>query len=280
MLFELVHGVRPFQADTTYELLTRICQGATVAGDPAVDAEARDLIEHAMATSPEDRIDTAQHLSEALRLLGELVDPDEQTVGGFVRRLFGLEEPEEADEIDLLWTEERATADIPCIDAPSDTPLLEEGTALDVEVRELLRLTARAAAKAESTADKVDGAPTAPPEVEGPAPRSRPTPVADLFAPIARTQPPSVDLFDAYGKRSLPPASGTFLAAREDAPRPKETGVKPARAAAAHFDAGWKLLRQGKVTETLAEWETAMQLDPNNRSYTVNVQKLRLKLQR
>jgi hypothetical protein len=213
--------------------------------------------------------------------LGELVDPDEQTVGGFVRRLFGLEEPEEADEIDLLWTEERATADIPCIDAPSDTPLLEEGTALDVEVRELLRLTARAAAKAESTADKVDGAPTAPPEVEGPAPRSRPTPVADLFAPIARTHPPpSVDLFDAYGKRSLPPASGTFLAAREDAPRPKETGVKPARAAAAHFDAGWKLLRQGKVTETLAEWETAMQLDPNNRSYTVNVQKLRLKLQR
>src|SRR6185503_20578175 len=77
MLFELVHGVRPFQADTIYELLTQICQGATVAGDPAVDAEARDLIERAMAVAPDERIDTAKHLADALRLLRELVDPDE-----------------------------------------------------------------------------------------------------------------------------------------------------------------------------------------------------------
>jgi hypothetical protein len=66
----------------------------------------------------------------------------------------------------------------------------------------------------------------------------------DLFAPVVRPSVPAVDLFDTYGKRSRAPASGR-------AP-----------------------------DETLAEWEAAMQLDPSNRSYAVNVQKLRLKLQR
>jgi serine/threonine protein kinase len=294
MLFELVHGVRPFQADTTYEFLTRICQGATVSTDSAVDAEARDLIEHAMAVAPEDRIDSAKHFSDALRLLRELVDPDEQTVGAFVRRLFGLEEPEDAEEIDLLWTEEKVTAEIACLDSPCDTPLLEEGTALDVQVRELLQLTSRATLKSDGHASKhvdrtTDALGSAFPDRKTPPPPSMPLP--DVFAPIARAHPSSVDLFDVYGKRtSAPPpasapaaapASGTFLASRESASWiPAETGTKPARVAATRFEAGWNLLREGKVNETLAEWEAAMELDPNNRSYAVNVQKLRQKMQR
>ena len=309
MLFELVHGVRPFEADTTYELLTRICQGATVAGDPTVDLEARDLIEHAMAVAPEDRIDSAKHLSEALLLLRDLVDPDEQSVGAYVRRLFGLEEQEEAEEIDLLWTEERATAEVLCLDSPSDTPLLEEGTALDVCVRELLRQTSGSAVKPEPAADEVSTDSTALPEAEPPSRKSQPSqPLPDLFAPVSRPPPATLDLFDAYGKRIRPPSSGTFLAPREspsfarEEREPKsapikaakeESGVKiarpsakkeewgstPARAAAAHFEKGWNLLREGKADETLAEWEVAMQLDPSNRSYAVNVQKLRVKLQ-
>jgi hypothetical protein len=97
---------------------------------------------------------------------------------------------------------------------------------------------------------------------------------------------PAVDLFDTYGKRPPAPASGTFLAARENTRAvphetvQRETNVKPVRAAATHFETGWNLLRAGKADETLAEWEAAMQLDPNNRSYAVNVQKLRQKLQR
>ena len=310
MLFELVHGIRPFEADTTYELLTRICQGATVAGDPAVDLEARDLIEHAMAVAPEDRIDTAKHLSEALLLLRDLVDPDEQSVGAYVRRLFGLEEQEEAEEIDLLWTEERATAEVLCLDSPSDTPLLEEGTALDVAVRELLRQTSGSTIKPQPAADALSADSTALPEAEPPARESHPVrPLPDLFAPVSRPPPAALDLFDTYGKRLQPPSSGTFLAPREStsfareekeiksartAAAKQESGVKPARsaaakeewgstparAAAAHFDKGWNLLREGKADETLAEWEVAMQLDPNNRSYAVNVQKLRSKLQR
>ena len=307
MLFELVHGVRPFQADTIYELLTRICQGATVAGDPTVDIEARDLIEHAMAVAPEERIDTAKHLADALRLLRELVDPDELTAGAFVRRLFGLEEQEEMEEIDLLWTEERATAEVPCLeDSPSDTPLLEEGTALDVRVRELLQQTSRAPTKSEPSVAAETNPTTVADEPGLPQPKSQPAqPLPDLFAPVSRPPPPQVDLFDAYGKRMRPPSSGTFLTPRESAPaavreesgiksartasaggdwtaKPStrdESGIKPSRAAAAHFEAGWALLREGKGNETLAEWETAMQLDPNNRSYAVNVQKLRLKLQ-
>jgi eukaryotic-like serine/threonine-protein kinase len=293
MLFELVHGFRPFKADTIYELLTRICQGATVAGDPAVDMEARDLIEHAMAVAPEDRIDSAKHLAEALRLLRELVDPDEQTAGAFVRRLFGLEEAEEIEEIDLLWTEERVTTEVACLeDSPSDTPLLEEGTALDVAVRELLLQTARSPMKSDPGAPSLAARPSPPPLPPAPERKSQPAqPMPDLFAPVSRPPPPQVDLFDAYGKRSRPPSSGTFLAARESAffsgdetpikPASRnESGIKPSRAAAAHFEAGWTLLREGKANETLAAWETAMQLDPTNRSYALNVQKLRLKLQR
>jgi eukaryotic-like serine/threonine-protein kinase len=307
MLFELVHGVRPFQADTIYELLTRICQGATVAGDPSVDIEARDLIEHAMAVAPEDRIDTAKHLADALRLLRELVDPDEQTAGAFVRRLFGLEEAEEIEEIDLLWTEERATAEVPCLeDSPSETPLLEQGTALDVRVRELLHQTSSAPLKSEPSAAPPSAHPAAAAERASPEPKSQPAqPMPDLFAPVSRPPPPQLDLFDAYGKRPPPPSSGTFLAPRQSAstgrekgdikpprasspagdwatkpPTRDESGIKPSRAAAAHFDKGWSLLREGKVDETLAEWEIAVQLDPTNRSYAVNVQKLRHKLQR
>jgi len=283
MLFELVHGVRPFQADATYELLTRICQGATVAGDSTVDAEARDLIERAMAVAPEDRIETAKHLGEALRLSRDLIDPDEPSVGAYVRRLFGLEEAEEAEEIDLLWTDEKGTADILCLDAPCDTPLLEEGTALDIQVRELLRQTSALSRKAEVQADRRTGDSTGSPPSGFPERRSRPpSSLPDVFASVARSDPTNVDVFDAYGKRQQrAPASGTFLATREDAARPREeTRVKPARAAAAHFDAGWNHLREGKVGDALTEWEAAMQLDPSNRSYAVNVQKLRLKLQR
>jgi len=282
MLFELVHGVRPFQADVTYELLTRICQGATVVGDPTVDPEARDLIEHAMAVAPENRIETAKHLAEALRLLRDLVDPDEPTVGAFVRRLFGLEELEEADEIDLLWTDERATADLPCLDSPCDTPLLEEGTALDVAVRELLRQTSGPLAKSEVEADEAPRDSTRMTE-SGSAERAPPSspPLPDLFASVPRSRPPSTDPFGAYGKRTGAPSSGTFLATRETISLPvRETKKKPARVAAVHFDAGWNLLREGRVAEALVEWEAAMKLDPDNRSYAVNVQKLRGKLQR
>jgi serine/threonine-protein kinase len=301
MLFELVYGVRPFQADTIYELLTKICQGTTVGADPGVDLETRDLIEHAMAVSPDERIDTAQHLSEALRLLRELAFPDEHTVSAFVRRLFGLAEPEEAEEIDLLWTEERATSEFLCLDSPSDTPLLEEGTTLDVRVRELLQQSSRPPMKSEpSGVELPNHAPAVPPS-DAPEKKSRPPVLPDLFAPVARPSVPALDLFDTYGKRSRArasqspasqsptsqtpasraPASGTFLAPRENGRAvPGEASVKPARVAATHFETGWHLLREGKADQTLAEWEAAMQLDPDNRSYAVNVQKLRLKLQR
>jgi hypothetical protein len=287
ILFELICGIRPFQADTVYELLTRICQGTTVGADPAVELETRDLIEHAMAVLPDERIDTAKHLSDALRLLRELVDPDEHTVSAFVRRLFGLEEPEEAEEIDLLWTEERATAEFLCLDSPSDTPLLEEGTTLDVRVRELLQQTSRPPMKSEPGAVALPAQAKSVPESGARPTKSRPPVLPDLFAPVARLSVPAVDLFDAYGKRARAPASGTFLAPRENARAvplenavPREPNVKPVRAAATHFETGWNLLREGRADETLAEWEAAMQLDPSNRSYAVNVQKLRLKLQR
>ncbi|MET0595182.1 MAG: serine/threonine-protein kinase [Polyangiaceae bacterium] len=380
MLFELVHGKRPFQAHATYELLTRICHGKTVDPNPTVDLEARDLIEHAMAVSPENRIDTAKHFADALRLLRDLCDPDEPDVGAVIRRLFGLEEVEEeadAEEIDLLWTEEKATAEYVCLDSFSDTPLLEEGTALDQAIRGLLQQTSRqsfakievvapeppepeiAELSADDVAEIVEGSeavastrtgaefepiqggfedrldddhepsehevaeraqpdadsgeyaspsyarpatessPPEPPSVET---RSvPPASLPDLFAPVRRSSPPAVDLFGAYEKRPPTPASGVFLAPRgsndatpresnDAAPREKrsdggndsrrERGRPFSRAAAEHFEAGWHLLRAGKTSETLTEWETAMQLDPNNRSYAVNVQKLRLKLQR
>jgi serine/threonine protein kinase len=374
MLFELVHGKRPFQAHATYDLLTRICQGTTVGGDPSVDPETRDLIEHAMAVLPENRIDRAKHLADALRLLRDLCDPDEPTAGGVVRRLFGLEEIDEIEEIDLLWTEEKATAEYVCLDSiyldsVSDTPLLEQGTALDVAVRNLLQQTSRSGGRADTrlpaplppldddevsppllqlddiaemsgeqpAAGPVEDAPlheeiafeaAAPSEgtvepatqsaaddaadvspAPGPPssePRSqRTSTIPDLFAPISRARPSSVDLFGAYEKRPSSPASGIFLAQRESVPaapresfaaplrndesgehrqparepRREDAGPKIVRAAAVHFDAGWRLLRAGKASETLAEWEAAMQLDPSNRSYAVNVQKLRLKLQ-
>jgi serine/threonine protein kinase len=308
MLFELVHGKRPFQAHATFELLTRICQGATVEPDPAVDLETRDLIEHAMAVAPENRIDTAQHLAHVLRLLRDLCDPDEPSAGAVVRRLFGLEEMEEAEEIDLLWTEEKATAEFLCLDSLSDTPLLEEGTALDAAIRELLHETSGETAKAPppdvsgllEIGDLLDGAAPSPEaslaettaaEAPSSEPASRPpTPLPDLFAPVSRARPTTVDLFAAYDKRARAPDSGIFLSNRESTPdappenetfvrRREEGGVKIVRAAAAHFETGWNLLRAGKANETLAEWEAAMQLDPNNRSYAVNVQKLRLKLQ-
>ncbi len=382
MLFELVHGKRPFQAHATYDLLTRICQGATVPGDPSVDLETRDLIEHAMALLPENRIERGKHLADALRLLRDLCDPDEPTAGGVVRRLFGLEELDEVEEIDLLWTEEKATAEYVCLDSiyldsVTDTPLLEQGTALDVAVRNLLQQTgaqadgklpaplppivgdgddsppllrledladdvlapadasmngAGDASAHEPSPDEIGNIEDLPPDAndaievasvleesldeavevsptrEPPSsePRSRPpSSVPDLFAPISRARPSSVDLFAAYEKRPSSPPSGIFLAQRESAtPTPREIqpplsrfdesgerrqsprearrdegGPKIVRAAAVHFDAGWRLLRAGKVNETLIEWETAMQLDPENRSYVVNVQKLRLKLQ-
>ena len=343
MLFELVHGMRPFEADVTYELLTRICQGETVAGDPSVDPEMRRLIEHAMAVSPDDRFDTAEDLSEALRFLSDILDPDGQSVGAFVRRLFGLEEPEDAEEFDLLWTEEKATAEVHCLESPCDTPLLEEGTELDVHVRELLRQTAgrptkvevqaaeaaraagaarwaevaealeegarsngvpregadagselevteelavvergaESAERTEAVAGDASEAPASVPQSGVSEPKSgSKRPVAELFATVARSQPPAVDLFDTYGRRLKPPASGTFLAPRDQGARAAEKpGIKPARAAVAHFDKGWKLLREGSMSEALSEWEAAMQLDPSNRSYAVNVQKLRAKLQ-
>jgi serine/threonine protein kinase len=296
MLFELIHGVRPFHADVAYELLTRICAGATVPGDPELDPEVRRIIERAMAVAPEDRIGTAQELADGLRSLRERIAPDGQNVGACVRRLFGLEEPDETDDIDLLWSDEKVTAELECLDSPCDTPLLEEGTALDVHVRELLRLTSSLPGKGSVGAV---GNSVSAPFIEERAPRSSSLP--DVFAPVARPELPTVDLFGAYGKRprtspsgtflaqsEAPPSSvapsppsGTFLAPRLDGAFVADVGrVKPARIAAAHFEAGWTLLREGKEAETLAEWEAAMQLDPSNRSYAVNVQKLRLKLQR
>jgi serine/threonine protein kinase len=287
ILFELIYGIRPFQADTVYELLTRICQGTTVGADPAVELETRDLIERAMAVSPDQRIDTTKHVADALRLLREFINPDEHTVSAFVRRLFGLEEPEEAEEIDLLWTEERATADLLCLDSPSDTPLLEWGTTLDVRVRDLLEQTSRAPMKSEPGAFERPGFAKTAPESGATDKKSQTSSLPDLFAPVVRPSGPAVDLFDTYGKRSQAPASrrapasGTFLAPRDNARAiSPEPNVKPVRVAATHFETGWNLLREGKADETLAEWEAAMRLDPSNRSYAVNVQKLRLKLQR
>jgi len=281
ILFELIYGIRPFQADTVYELMTRICQGTTVGADPAVELETRDLIERAMAVSPDERIDTAKHLSDALRLLREFVDPDEHTVSAFVRRLFGLEEPEEAEEIDLLWTEERETAELLCLDSPSDTPLLEKRTTLDVRVPDLLQQTSRPPMTSEPRALGLPWQAKAVSESGARPKKSRPSALPDLFAAVARPSIPAVDLFDAYGKRPRTPVSGTFLTPRENARAvPNETKVKPVRAAATHFETGWKFLREGRADETLAEWEAAMRLDPSNRSYAFNVQKLRLKLQR
>jgi hypothetical protein len=98
---------------------------------------------------------------------------------------------------------------------------------------------------------------------------------------VARPKAPALDLFDTYGKRQRAPTSGTFLAAGENTSVFKEKKLpKPVRAAAAHFETGWHLLREGRADQTLTEWEAALELDPSNRSYAVNVQKLRLKLQR
>ncbi|HMJ57008.1 MAG TPA: serine/threonine-protein kinase [Polyangiaceae bacterium] len=340
MLFELVHGKLPFHADVTYELLTRICQGTTVAGDSTLDPVARGIIEQAMAVLPEERLETAKQMSEKLRAFGDVVDTTHESVGSFVRRLVGLEEVEEEEEIDLMWTEEEApTAQRSCLESPCDTPLLEEGTELDVQIRELLREMAQPSPDAEAVSKagvevEVEAEAEAEPESlgessdetveptasDGPAPAR--TDIADLFAATPRREPPATDLFGVYTRRSAPPSRETFLTpsstplAREtfltpsSTPLPREAFLTPSstplsrdtfstpssspppkrsvvpsrfqssHAAAAHFDAGWHLLREGKAAETLTEWEAAMALDPDNRSYAVNVQKLRTKLQR
>ena len=197
--------------------------------------------------------------------------------------------------IDLLWAQERATSEAECLDSPLDTPLLEEGTALDERVRELLQESSRAPAKSDPgvgrravvlpqpVAPRSDGGsrPSLPSLYEVSEPRPRSSVPPSLFAPVTLPKTPVTGLFDTYDRRPRTPASGTFLAAREMTPVAKSTAPPtPARVAATHFETGWHLLREGRADETLSEWETALELDPNNRSYAVNVQKLRLKLQR
>jgi hypothetical protein len=135
--------------------------------------------------------------------------------------------------------------------------------------------------------------PTASDETAPAPPR---TAIADLFAATPRREPLATDPFGVHARRSGPPSRETFLTP-SSTPAPRETFLTPSsrlpskgsvipgrlqssHAAAARFDAGWHLLREGKAAETLAEWEAAMALDPDNRSYAVNVQKLRTKLQR
>jgi hypothetical protein len=56
-------------------------------------------------------------------------------------------------------------------------------------------------------------------------------------------------------------------------PRPEED--RPPSESALRFDAGLLALRNGNMTEALRLWSEAVELDPGNRTYQVNLQRLR-----
>jgi serine/threonine-protein kinase len=298
MLFELIHGIRPFASKPTAELLNDICHGWTVPGDPDVPPAIERVIARTMAATPDARLASGHELAAMLTSLFDLFATFDETVRDFVRRIAGVSRTGEAFESEPPSSEETPTRPIFLHEPSPDTLQPAQGTELYARFQTLVQRIGElpsnhtlpsAAAPAAPDPLIISAAPPQDPMDESAVPSPHAAP--DLFATPPHRPPSIPDLFAAGPRRTPselplprpPPRSLTpsprrpgSVSASFALARPREhSGSNPA---AVHFDRGWQLLREGNAAGALAEWEEALALDRDNRTYALNVEKLKKKL--
>jgi serine/threonine protein kinase len=294
LLFELVYGARPFVADGLDELLEQIRRGAATGGDPRVDGDVAALVARAMAVDPRARPATARALEEAIEALAARLAPApsvREVLDAVIRG--GVHEPGASAGIDAPPSSSglRLTRRM----RESVTPRPEEGSVLYAEVQHLLSAI-REAPLAPTPLAVLAPPPTAAPshedteaplaggpegrDVFGSRPSHAPLPAHDVFRSGARLPPPPrQDL--APSLSSMFGAAARGLGRRAATPAPTATpGSRDDRhaEAAVRFDEGWRALREHDLTRALAAWESALALDPGNRTYAIDIQRLKNKL--
>lgn len=299
LLFELVYGARPFVASGLDELLEQIRCGAATGGDPRVDGDVSALVARAMAVDPRARPSTARELEEAIEAIAARLPPapsvrevlDAAVHGGVHEPGAGAVGDGSPSSSGLRLTRRMRE---------SVTPRPEEGSVLYAEVQQLL--TAIREAPLAPTPVAVLSPPPPPPLPPPPLP-PRATDAAwathagarDVFVTRpSHAPPPARDVFRGSARLPPPPRqepapslSSMFGAAargqRPGAATPHPTVATDAMGerhaeAAVRFDEGWRALRDHDLTRALAAWESALLLDPGNRTYAIDIQRLKNKL--
>ena len=292
LLFELAFGARPFVADGLDELLEQIRCGGATGSDPRVDGDVSALVARAMAVDPRERPETARVLEEAIEAIAARLPPApsvREVLGAVAQR--GVHESGAGAASDAPPSSSglRLTRRM----RESVTPRPEEGSVLYAEVQQLLSATREAPLAPTPVAILAPPPPSPPRDPEGswPAgpgardvfvtrPSHAPPPARDVFRGSARLPPPPrleparslSSMFGATARGLTPGASTTDPTTVTGA-----VGERHAEATV-RFDEGWRALRDHDLTRALEAWESALALDPGNRTYAIDIQRLKNKL--
>lgn len=276
ILYELLTGQRPFAADTDAELIYRITHQEPLrprALSPLLPDDLEEIVMRAMARRVRRRYTSAAELGSDLRTVLRKYGPDlgRERIGAHVakcfarrsdlpaslrakdlavgRHLSSVNEEPTAEDFEILI----CTSDVECIDSVFDAPPRQEsGTGTDPFAR---RPPARGL-------------------------RSQVTPFDVKESPGGTVV---FDLFGAYTSARSRPAPSRVRSELSifdrHAPTFTSGGFAPLNEAARHFDRGLHLLKLGDEQGALAEWELALVMAPNNKTYQANIERLRRRME-
>lgn len=273
MLYELLTGVRPYQGKNMLEIMWQIAQ--TVPPPPShlceqIPWELERIILDAIERDPVCRVGDAAALQKRLNAFslkwGGARSPYE--TGEFVQDLF-REDYEVNSSRPTMFSKSAGHHNVSPDTEPRAPKALEDDAAavqtLSYRARESQPTETRGSAGEKDTERSRASWPSSEPEGSS----GKRHAWADAARSAAQRHK---ELSESTGVRSIdtPLSSHTQPTA---APAPAEGDD-----ATVHFERGLRLTRQGLHEDALREWELAMRLDPQNRSYEVNVRKLKKKL--
>jgi serine/threonine-protein kinase len=282
VLHELLTGVAPFRGSDDAEMIAAVLAGqCRPRRDHVPDLLPRldQIITRALATAPEQRHATAADLAADLQSL--LDDPGLRPGADETRLLLAraLASPVSAPagEVGAVGVEESKTvimevgALAAVLDQTRHHDLQDDATVVcNVSTRELLDLVAAPSVPADATAE----AASLPP----------------LLAPVAPAwlfEAPAGSAGEDAGPAGGPARATWFdirrFPARDDdraADRARPSDAPAGSTASRHFDRGLALVAAKNYDEALQEWEAACALEPGNRTYQVNLKRLRERVAR
>jgi serine/threonine protein kinase len=314
MLYELLTGTRPYRAETPYELLARAVAGGappprTVC--PDIPEELDRIVRKAMALSPDDRYAEASHLESDISTFLAAADQShlQRELGAYVCSVFpdatDLPSAARPDSSERPPTAEpRSATRLTVAKAPAAAPAphrppAESDCSIELSAASIEELVKSTARPGEPFAPLPPLPPIPPLPIPTPPPRRTTSGVQRIDErEDDSTAPPQRTAFDLFAVRAPRPRSQDFFACGTSSSRdgggrvsshpfgtrstpsplpplpPRD--LDPASAKAAfHFEAGLRLYRERRYAAALAEWETAIALDPTHSAYRTNVRKLK-----
>lgn len=285
ILYEYLTGYRPFAGAIDAVVMARVLEGRPAPPEELADGISKSLAAatlRAMARDPEARFPSATHLAAELGVRLKEIDPkapgyplDAQMV-----RLFGDSEPVPSSIRLAAGARRKHDSELPT--TPSDPAVLEAALAL-------LDATAPENRPEHQQQERPEP-PAEPRKQSGMMPVVRPPPPlpSSLSQSAAQSAPPiGVDIFAKSPRPSLPDifgGRGSSARTRSPAPaKPRDVIARSpisekAQQAARLFEEGLAAASLGQLERARDAWRGAVELDPTQRRYEVNLRRLEERL--